>query len=206
MQSEDRDFLYWLDYFSKKEPSLSEFIVALEQKDTYFLNNEIMLDYNDELYDKVYPSGFIESDFININKDGDDESKVYFYTRVALYLYSGLNLTLLKKRVSQQSFVNFIGNSLINGRYEEFNIEFHQIMTVLFKNKIVSMDSLMDWGFLHGTRLGESYGEDYSKNTDLLKKQKAHRQQIESIKLIGIKNPINIQRMGDTGSEWLDED
>lgn len=115
MQNEDRSFSYWLNYFEKFKPSLAEFLVAIDTKDTYFLNHEMPLDYNDELYDSVYPAGFMESDFIKIGKESKLENKVYYQTRVALYLYKGLNLNLLKQRVSNESFIEFIGDCLING-------------------------------------------------------------------------------------------
>lgn len=203
MQSEDRNFSYWLNYFEKNKPSLAEFFVAIDKKDTYFLNNEMPLDYNDELYEKVYPAGFIEGDFIKASLDNDDTW--YYQTRIALYLFKGLNLDLLRKRISEESFSATVGECLINGRYEEFGIEFYQIMTVLFKNKIVSMDNLMDWGFLYGARLGETYGEDYNSNSILNNKRLSNAQEIESLRLSGIAEPDRILSIGNTGNDWLDD-
>lgn len=203
MQNEDRNFSYWLNYFERSKPSLAEFIVAMEIKDTYFLNHEMPLDYNDDLYERVYPAGFIEGDFIKANSVGEDRD--YYLTRIALYLHKGLNLTILKTRISQESFVETIGEALMKGKYEEFGIEFHQIMTVLFKTKLVGMDNLMDWGFFHGTRLGETYGEDYQNNPELLSKVEKNKEEIESLKKYGIKEPENISMIGDTGNDWEDE-
>lgn len=204
MQNEDRNFSYWLNYFERSKPSLAEFIVAMETKDTYFLNHEMPLDYNDDLYERIYPAGFIEGDFIKANSEGEDRD--YYLTRIALYLYKGLNLTILKTRISEESFVETIGEALMKGKYEEFGIEFHQIMTVLFKNKLVGMDNLMDWGFFHGTRLGETYGEDYQNNPDLLNKVEKNKQEIEFLKKSGIKEPENTSMIGDTGNDWEDEE
>lgn len=36
MSLDDKDFAYWFDYFQKHKPSLAEFIVAVDKKDTYF--------------------------------------------------------------------------------------------------------------------------------------------------------------------------
>ena len=63
----------------------------------------------------------------------------------------------------------------------------------------------MDWGFFHGTRLGETYGEDYHNNPELLSKVEKNKEEIESLKKYGIKEPENISMIGDTGNDWEDE-
>lgn len=68
------------------------------------------------------------------------------------------------------------------------------------------MDNLMDWGFIHGARLGEMYGENYSTNKELIRKQDLHRAEIESIKITGISDPENVKNIGDTGNDWLEEE
>jgi len=55
----DRCFKLWFDFFIKEKSSLTKFSNLLHKKDTYFLNHPLELDFDNELYEKVYPSGFL---------------------------------------------------------------------------------------------------------------------------------------------------
>lgn len=202
---EDRDFSYWLDFFERDKPSLAEFIVALETKDTYFLSHEMPLDYNDELYDKVYPSGFMEGDFNKFVAE-TEANKGYFATRIAIYLWKGLSLDILKSRFGVDRFTDIVGDSLIEGNYEELDIEFHKIMGAMFKSKVVKLDNMIDWGFLHGAKLGEKYGENYAENPQLKNAKVKNIAEIENYRKNGLPEPKNNYSIGDTGNDWLDED
>lgn len=202
---EDRDFSYWLDFFERDKPSLAEFIVALETKDTYFLSHEMPLDYNDELYDKVYPSGFMEGDFNKFVAE-TEANKGYYATRIAIYLWKGLSLDILKSRFGVDRFTDIVGDSLIEGNYEELDIEFHKIMGAMFKSKVVKLDNMIDWGFLHGAKLGEKYGENYAENPQLKNAKVKNIAEIENYRKNGLPEPKNNYSIGDTGNDWLDED
>lgn len=202
---EDRDFSYWLDFFEREKPDLAEFVVALDTKDTYFLNHEMPLDYDDELYDRVYPAGFIEGDFNKFSMAQNDEDRAYYATRVSLYLWKGLSLKTLKERLGEDRVTEMVGECLIDGLYEELNVEFHHVVGAMFKSKVVKIDSMIDWGFMHGTKLGERYGEIYTSNPVLLAAQKKSKELIEKYQREGLIEPKNNRSAGNVGNDWEED-
>lgn len=206
MSLEDKDFSYWFNYFKQYKPSLNEFMAALDIKDSYYVNNDSQADFNDVLYEDVFQGGFIEGDFRKIMRASEGDDVDYYKTRIALFLYKGLDLKDLNKVLKADVIEEIIGDCLINGKYEEYGIEFHNIMSVIFKNKVCSIDSMMDWGFLYGTRLGEQYGEDFLNNANLKKLIIENKEELQGFSNNGVPEPENVVRLGNFGENEDTED
>ncbi len=153
--SQDRDFNIWLNFFEKKM-SLTKFISLLNKKDTYFLNHPLEVDFDDELYPKIRPGGFIEEDFqlILANQNPKD---VYYKTRLALFLSKGLDLSLVRNRIGDDNFYEVLEKTLIDGHYEEYDIKFENLISTVMNKYELPRSSLIDISFLRGVNLGSRY-------------------------------------------------
>lgn len=205
MSSEDRDFAYWYDYFERKNKSLAEFYVALETKDTYYLINDAMAGFDDVLYENLYQGGFIEKDFREIMYFKDDDSSKLGdnYARIAICFLKGVDVRNVKKSLAkkstQDSFAKIIEEVFSSIDYEKCGIEFHHLMKAVFKSKAVdNMNEMLDWGFMHGVKLGEVYGTDFAENKELKQSIEKFEKEVEFFRKNGVPEPTNPKRLGET--------
>ncbi len=103
---DDRDLSLWLDFFKQNKADLSLFKIYLKEKDLFFLNNQLDLDYDDENYGIAYPGGFIEKDFQEILKDENNEDR-YYNTRLAMVLDSDISIEKIKLYLMLSSTKDF---------------------------------------------------------------------------------------------------
>ena len=156
--SQDRDFNIWLKFFEKKM-SLTKFLSLLNKKDNYFLNHPLEVDFDDELYPKIRPGGFIEEDFQSILAN-ENPKDIYYKTRLALFLSTGLDLSLVKNRIGEDNFYAVLEKALIDGHYEEYGIKFENLIAVVMDKYALPRTSLIDISFLRGVNLGSRYPSD----------------------------------------------
>ena len=155
MDLEDRDFSFWLTFF-KQKGSLEIFKEEIEKKDAYFLNHPLELDFEDENYADVLPGGFLEEDFQKI-LDTEIEDKSYYTTRLAIAIGHGIKFNLIKDRISQKSYYDVLEYVLINGEYENFNLEYEYLLIKSIKNLSLPQESIFDISFLRGVEMGKRY-------------------------------------------------
>jgi hypothetical protein len=164
----DRDFKTWLMFFDSKKPSLTKFINLINKKDPYFLHHPLDLDFDDELYEKIRPGGFIEQDFQEILAN-ENPKEIYYKTRLAICLTLGLDLSLIKNRIGEENFYSVLEKCLIDGHYEEYNINFEKLISLAITKYQLPRTSLIDISFLRGVNLGSRYT---SEQEDKALKQK----------------------------------
>lgn len=150
---DDRDLNYWLDFFQEEKGDLTVFKKSLKQKDLFFLNNQINLDYDDENYGIAYPSGFIEKDFQEILKDENNEDR-YYNTRLAFIIDEEISLEEIKNRFGEKKFIKVIESVLIFGKYENYGLDFIDLLKKAIKKKYISKENFGDVAFLRGVELG----------------------------------------------------
>jgi hypothetical protein len=174
-ENEDRDFSVWLAFFVEEKPSLTKFISLLKEKDTYFLNHPLEVDFDDELYEKILPSGFLEKDFQEILGEEDSDC-IYYKTRLAIAMSHGLIFELMKKRIGVEKFNQVIEKTLIEGHYEKFDIKFEKLIAMAIEKLKLPKDSLIDVSFVRGVNLAKRYPdiefEEELKNIILENKMK----------------------------------
>lgn len=159
ISSRDRDFKTWLMFFSQKRPSLTKFIQLINKKDPYFLHHPLDVDFDDELYEKIRPGGFIEQDFQQVLAN-ENPKDIYYKTRLAICLTLGLDFTLIKNRIGEENFYSVLEKCLIDGHYEEYNINFEKLIALVIKKYDLPRTSLVDISFLRGVNLGSRYPSD----------------------------------------------
>ncbi len=150
---DDRDLSLWLDFFKQNKADLSLFKIYLKEKDLFFLNNQLDLDYDDENYGIAYPGGFIEKDFQEILKDENNEDR-YYNTRLAMVLDSDISIEKIKNRIGKEKFTQVIEYVLILGKYEDYNIDFVSILKKAIKKNYIPKENFGDIAFLRGVELG----------------------------------------------------
>lgn len=150
---DDRDLNFWLNFFQEEKGNLKNFKNALKEKDTFFLNNPINLDYDDENYSIAYPGGFIEKDFQEILKDENNEDK-YYNTRLAFIIDAEVSLGEIKNRIGLKKFTSVIESVLIFGKYEYFEVDFISLLKKAIKHKHIPKENFGDIAFLRGVELG----------------------------------------------------
>ncbi len=150
---DDRDLNYWLDFFQEEKGDLTIFKNALKQKDLFFLNNPINLDYDDENYGIAYPGGFIEKDFQEILKDENNEDR-YYNTRLAFIIDEEISLEEIKNRIGEKKFIKAIESVLIFGKYENYGLDFIELLKKSIKKKYMPKENFGDVAFLRGVELG----------------------------------------------------
>lgn len=150
---DDRDLNFWLNFFREEKGDLFLFKQYLEEKDLFFLNNPIDLDYEDENYDLAYPSGFLEKDFQNILKSENEDN--YYHTRLSLAINKGLNLDKIKNRIGEKNFIEILESALILGEYENLNVDFFVLLKKAINNKLIPKQNFADIAFLRGVELGK---------------------------------------------------
>lgn len=150
---DDRDLNFWLDFFSKEKNELNLFKKSLQEKDLFFLNNQLALDYDDENYGIAYPGGFIEKDVQEILKEENNEDN-YYNTRLAILLDSDVSLDNIKNRIGKEKFCKVIESSLIFGQYEKYDIDFISILKKAIKKNYIPKENFGDIAFLRGVELG----------------------------------------------------
>jgi hypothetical protein len=164
----DRDFKTWLMFFGKKKPSLTKFMHLIHKKDAYFLHHPLDVDFDDELYEKIRPGGFIEQDFQQILAN-ENPKDVYYKTRLAICLTLGLDFSLIKNRIGEENFFSVLEKCLIDGHYEEYDINFEKLISLVITKYHLPRTSLIDISFLRGVNLGSRYPSDEEEK--LLKKK-----------------------------------
>lgn len=150
---DDRDLNFWLDFFSKEKNELNLFKKSLQEKDLFFLNNQLALDYDDENYGIAYPGGFIEKDVQEILKEENNEDN-YYNTRLAILLDSDVSLDNIKNRIGKEKFCKVIESALIFGQYEKYDIDFISILKKAIKKNYIPKENFGDIAFLRGVELG----------------------------------------------------
>ena len=103
IESEDRDFKFWLNFFKQDKPNLNKFRYFLSCKDTYFLNHKPLLDFDDEDYEKTKTNGFLEFDIQNVLLNENPKDK-YYKTRLAIAIYHNIDLEIFKNTLSKEKF------------------------------------------------------------------------------------------------------
>ena len=149
MESEDRDFKFWLKFFEQDKPNLNKFRYFLSCKDTYFLNHNPLLDFDDEDYEKTKNNGFLEFDVQNVLLNENPKDK-YYKTRLAIAIYHNIDLEIFKNTLSKEKFEFVLERVLIDGEYEYFSIPFEKLLSLIIKKEWVSKDVLFDWSILRG--------------------------------------------------------
>lgn len=158
--SEDRDFSFWLNFFENKK-NLTDFVENIQKKDSYFLNHGMALDYDDELYEKIRPYGFMEEDFQYLlywNKkesEDNDSEKFYYHTRICLALFAGVDFDDIKERFGEKKYLQILETAIVYGEYDLFSVEYEKLIALLIKKGIVPKNSLFDLSFLRGVELGK---------------------------------------------------
>lgn len=159
----DRDFNIWLNFFEKEKPSLTKFISLLNKKDLYFLNHPLEVDFENELYEKIRPGGFMEKDFQEILKN-ENPKETYYKTRLALCLLKKINFDIIKKRIGKNNFYDVIEKSLIDGHYEEYGVQFEKLVSLAINFYLLPKTSLIDIAFFRGVSLGLRYKSKKDEN------------------------------------------
>lgn len=157
MISEDRDFNFWLSFFKEKK-DLNLFEKEIKNKDSYFLNHPLELDFDDESYEYVLPGGFLEEDFQKI-LDSELENKSYYTTRLAIAISNSIVFDLIKNRISSKGYIDVLEQVLIFGEYEKFNIKYEDLLFKSIKKLSLPKESLFDISFLRGIEIGKRYPE-----------------------------------------------
>jgi hypothetical protein len=168
LNNSDRDFEVWLKFFDKKEPSLTKFFSLLNKKDTYFVNHPLELDFEDELYEKIMPGGFIEKDFQDVLAN-ENPKEFYYKTRIAIAMSKGMDFSLIRNRIGDKNFYSVLEKVLIDGHYEEYDLHFEKLVAMAIGKYALPRTSLVDISFLRGVNLGSRY--DTSEKEDELKKK-----------------------------------
>lgn len=203
MSLDDKDFAYWFDYFQRYKPSLAEFIVAINTKDTYFLNNSTLASFDDVLYEYLFDGGFIEGDFRKIINAHEETDVSYYEARIAIAIFKGINLKNIKERLNTKDrpdiFEQVIERVVQGISYVPYGIEFPKLMTSMFNNKsIENMNAMLEWGFMHGVSLAENYGEKFQDNKELLDKKERNSKEVEMFQKNGLPEPENPKQLGQT--------
>lgn len=213
MSVDDRDFAYWFDYFKRHKPSLAEFFVAIETKDLYYLNNPTMASFDDVLYEDLYDGGFIEGDFRKILNAHEESDTSYYQARIAIVLFKGVDLKHVKNKLNTKEnpkvFEDVIEKVCEGISYIQCGIQFHTLMKALFNSKSVeNMNAMLEWGFMHGVKLAEEYGENFQENPDFIKLESDFNQQVDNMRKNGINEPENPKRLGITNDvdDFYEED
>ncbi len=149
IESEDRDFKFWLNFFKQDKPNLNKFRYFLSCKDTYFLNHNPLLDFDDEDYEKTKTNGFLEFDIQNVLLNENPKDK-YYKTRLAIAIYHNIDLEIFKNTLSKEKFEFVLERVLIDGEYEYFSIPFEKLLSLIIKKEWVPKDVLFDWSILRG--------------------------------------------------------
>ena len=152
----DRDFSIWMNFFCQEKLSLTKFLNLLNKKDTYFLNHPLDVDFDDELYSKIRPGGFLEKDFQEVLAN-ENPKDFYYKTRLAISLSKGLDFSLIKDRIGEKNFYSVIETTLVEGHYEEYGVEFEKLISTVLTKYALPRTSLVDISFLRGANLGSRY-------------------------------------------------
>lgn len=168
LNEENRDFLVWLNYFEKNN-SITKFIYLLNKKDTYFLNNPLSVDFENDLYEKIFPAGFLEKDFQNLliqndKKSSEDKNNTNSsQIRLAFAFYKGLDFSLIINRIGNTNFFNVLESVLIEGFYEEYDLPFEKLISIAINKYKLTKNSLVDISFMRGINLGNRYKNQSEK-------------------------------------------
>lgn len=158
---DNKSFCAWVQYYSKPN-TLINFKALLNTADKSFLFQENKLPYDDKSWDLMPARGFLEKDFLNVlNSFSYDnlvsaEELLLSKTRLILALESGIKF---------DGWLDFFGDDLtlvfarclVEGRYEEFGIQFENIIKEVLTLKLIAKNEFFGVALMRGNILKKRY-------------------------------------------------
>lgn len=161
MKTGNKDLDNWINFFSKDKKSLTKYISMLQKMDKTFLTKGFPQDIDD---DNLLPlNGLLEQELIKILKNKEkDLSEAY--TILVLAVYYGVNFETWKP-IYKEKISTIFEKCLIEGTYEEFNIDLDKIISTFIIKELIDKKSFMAIAFLRGIQLGKKYDTEEKEKT-----------------------------------------
>lgn len=164
MKTGNKDLDSWINFFSSNKKSITKYISMLKKLDKTFLTKGFPQDIGDE--NTLPLNGLLEEEFIKILKNTDKDLS-QSYTILVLAVFYGVNFESWKV-IYKDKIQEVFERALIEGFYEEYDIDLDKIISVFIMKELIDKKSFMSISFLRGMFLGKKYDTE-EKNIKLKK-------------------------------------
>ena len=173
MNTGNKDLNNWIKFFHKDKKSMTKYVSMLKKSDKTFLTKGFPQDIDAE---NLFPlNGLLENDFLNVLKNQKNINDSY--TRLIIAVIYQVNFEDWKK-VYKEKLLDVFEKSLIEGEYENFDLDLEKIISIFIKKELIDQKNFMAISLLRGMFLGKKYSsEEQMKN--LNKKIKINKWKIK---------------------------
>lgn len=159
MKTGNKDLDNWINFFSKEKKSLTKYTHMLKSADKTFLTKGFPQDIDAEY---VFPlKGLLEQDFVKALKNNEKDLSES-YNLLVLAVCNGVNFEPWKP-VYREKLAEVFERCLIEGTYEEYDIDLDKIISIFILKELIDKKSFMAIAFLRGMNLGKKYDTEEKK-------------------------------------------